>query len=220
MENNNQDLNREYHDVFPTPILSTMIPVELSNVIPDLFDLELLGKEEGVSEKEYGLRTKNSYILTTNTKFRGLHDHILKYAVDFAYNYGLPYNEFKFSQSWLSVKQPGQFHTVHTHPNSVISGVFYFGPSDEKTPAIRFHPYITPGTGPTINMNQQHNTSKYTMTSIDFNFVAGQLLLFPSSLQHSVPTNETELPRYSLAFNIVPTHGFGEESSLTELKFN
>lgn len=219
MENNNQDINGQYHELFPIPVLSTMVPENLSNIIPDLFDLELLGEENGIQEKEYGKRTKNSYILHI-PKFKGLHDYILKYAFDFACNYGLPYDGLKFSQSWLSVKSPGQFHTTHTHPNSIISGVFYFGPSDSKTPAIRFHPYISTGSGPTINMNQQYNVSKYSMTSIDFDFIAGQLLIFPSSLQHSVPINETELTRYSLAFNIVPTHGLGEEASLTELKFD
>lgn len=36
-------------------------------------------------------------------------------------------------------KHPGQHHTMHTHPNSLISGVFYFGESEEGIPAIKFH---------------------------------------------------------------------------------
>ena len=47
----------------------------------------------------------------------------------------------------------------------------------------------------------------------------GLLVLFPSYLHHSVPLNKTEHPRHSLAFNVVPTIGFGEEMNLTELKF-
>tara|TARA_B110000858_G_scaffold77830_1_gene90254 strand:- start:1078 stop:1740 length:663 start_codon:yes stop_codon:yes gene_type:complete len=220
MNDNQQNITEEikYHDLFPTPVLSTMIPESFSKSMDNLFSLELMGKEDGIEEEAYGKRTINSYILHL-PEFKELSDYILKCAVDFGKNYGLPYNDFKFSQSWLSVKTPGQSHTIHTHPNSLISGVFYFGPSNQKTSAIHFHPFLSPGNGPSINMNQQINTSKYCSSHIGFDFIPGQLLLFPSSLQHSVPVNDTDLPRYSLAFNIVPTYGLGEEASLTELKF-
>lgn len=220
MNNNQQNSTKliQYYDLFPIPVLCTMIPESFSTSMESLFSLELKGKEDGVLEEAYGKRTKNSYILHL-PEFKELSNYILKCAADFGKNYGLPYNDFKFSQSWLSVKEPGQSHTVHTHPNSIISGVFYFGPSNEKTSAINFHPFLTPGNGPSINMNQQMNTSKYNASTVGFDFIPGQLLIFPSSLQHSVPVNNTDLPRYSLAFNIVPTQGLGEEASLTELKF-
>jgi hypothetical protein len=44
-------------------------------------------------------------------------------------------------------------------------------------------------------------------------------LLFPSHLHHSVPLNKTEKTRCSVAFNVVPNVGFGDECMLTELKF-
>ena len=45
------------------------------------------------------------------------------------------------------------------------------------------------------------------------------IILFPSSLLHSVPLNTTDSIRKSLAFNAVPKTGLGTESSLNELKF-
>ena len=44
------------------------------------------------------------------------------------YNYDvLGYNldGWTFSQTWISHKQPGESHIPHTHPNSIISGVFF-----------------------------------------------------------------------------------------------
>ena len=45
------------------------------------------------------------------------------------------------------------------------------------------------------------------------------LLLFPSYLPHSVPTNTTNYIRKSLSFNIVPKKGLGVEKHLTEFLF-
>ncbi len=59
----------------------------------------------------------------------------------------------------------------------------------------------------------------YAQKEFSIEFTPGLLLLFPSYLHHSVPLNKTEKTRCSLAFNVVPTVGFGEETSLTELKF-
>jgi len=60
---------------------------------------------------------------------------------------------------------------------------------------------------------------KYAWEYFDINFTPGLLLLFPSYLHHSVPLNKTNSTRCSLAFNVVPEVGFGEENLLTELKF-
>jgi len=110
---------------------------------------------------------------------------------------------------------------MHTHPNGLISGVFYYGPTVEKTPAIKFHKiaaavnvsYILPKT-----VDKKKNL-KYSQNEFSIIFEPGLLLLFPSYLNHSVPINKTDKPRHSLAFNIVPTVGFGDERNLTELIF-
>ena len=131
------------------------------------------------------------------------------------------YDSYKISQSWISHKEPGQHHTMHTHPNSLISGVFYYGPVEEYTPAIKFHK-ITGAIGQSTIMPRvkaDKRSSKFAWMEFSVNFEPGLLVLFPSWLHHSVPQNITDSVRRSLAFNVVPTIGFGEEESLTELLF-
>jgi hypothetical protein len=41
--------------------------------------------------------------------------------------------------------------------------------------------------------------------------------LFPSNLKHTVAVNNTDTPRKSLAFNSIPTTGFGSRGQLTEI---
>ena len=210
--------NYEILELFPTPVFTTTLPQEFASVVPWFYKQEMLSEE--VDSPNYGERSKNSYILN-EPECSKLGNHILDIVPQFGKTLGLDYDSYKFSQSWLSYKHPGQHHTMHTHPNSLISGVFYFGEPVEKTPAIKFHKpimgmnvsYISPKT------LADKRESKYAWSEFSVEFSPGLLLLFPSHLNHSVPLNKTDTTRCSLAFNIVPSIGFGDETSLTELKF-
>jgi hypothetical protein len=68
-------------------------------------------------------------------------------------------------------------------------------------------------------MKPDKRSSKSAHSEFLVDFHPGLLLLFPSYLPHSVPLNETNYTRCSLAFNVVPTIGFGSEDNLTELLF-
>jgi uncharacterized protein (TIGR02466 family) len=208
----------EVLELFPTPVYATMVPVELSSVIPFLNGQDMNTKSD---EANYGRRSKNSYILN-EPECKSLKKFVLDSVQDYADNTLLyDYKEYKMSQSWLSYKEPGQHHTMHTHPNSLISGVFYYGAVEVDTPAIKFHKAV-------VSINQgsivprtkvDKRGSKFAWDEFSVNFEPGLLILFPSHLHHSVPLNESKSVRCSLAFNVVPTAGFGEEASLTELVF-
>jgi ectoine hydroxylase-related dioxygenase (phytanoyl-CoA dioxygenase family) len=110
---------------------------------------------------------------------------------------------------------------MHTHPNSLISGVFYFGEGSPKTSVVRFHKMSLNVNTPVIRpkLVSDKRELKYAQSEFNIEFIPGLLLLFPSYLHHSVPLNNTDKVRCSLAFNVVPTIGFGDERELTELKF-
>lgn len=102
--------------------------------------------------------------------------------------------KLSISQSWLNINPPGAYHHQHTHPNSVISGVFYF----ETTGAddcIKFEKNYSPWL---IETNKQN---PFNIENLHVMVKPGQLLLFPSSLIHSVPKNVSTQDRISLSFN-------------------
>jgi uncharacterized protein (TIGR02466 family) len=211
-------INYEILDLFPTPVFTTMIPLEFSKVTPWLFKQEMLSEE--VDSPNYGERSKNSYVLEEPETI-DLKSYILDLATQYGKLLGYDYESYRFGQSWVSYKHPGQHHTMHSHPNSLISGVFYFGEPTDKTPAIKFHKleggfnvsYLSP------KLVKDKRELKYSQKEFSIEFTPGLLLLFPSYLHHSVPLNKTDKTRCSLAFNVIPTIGLGEETSLTELKF-
>lgn len=208
----------EILDLFPTPVYTTMIPVQLSSVIPFLDSQDMNTKTD---EANYGRRSLDSYVLN-KTECVGLKNFILNCVQDFGDNTLLyNYESYKLSQSWISHKEPGQHHTMHSHPNSLISGVFYYGNAEENTPAIKFHKmtgaFNQSSLMPRVKLDKR--SSKFAWSDFSINFEPGLLILFPSYLHHSVPLNTSNSVRCSLAFNVVPTVGFGEEENLTELLF-
>jgi uncharacterized protein (TIGR02466 family) len=212
-------------ELFPTPIFLDFLPLGFEHLI-DFFDFqEMIGlspeiPQDQIDSFNFGARSKNTYILDSE-ECRDFKNYILSLSLKFGQTLGYPYTEYKLSQSWLSWKSPGQQHIKHTHSNSIISGVFYYGHFEDNTPSIEFHK-TDPIHGLIINLKSpipnQHNP--FTQSNYQLTTSPGMITLFPSSLVHSVPLNTTKEIRKSLAFNVVPKEGFGEEKSLNRLKFN
>ena len=117
----------------------------------------------------------------------------------------------RITQSWCNTTSKGKSHHEHTHPNSFVSGVFYIQTNADDR--IQFF------------------KSTYRMLEVqtkDYNawnsqtwwlpVEEGALLLFPSSLQHSVPPVEGEKDRISLSFNTFPVGDLGRNVFLNELR--
>ena len=206
-------------ELFPTPVYVANLPNELSSVIPFL---DAQPPNSGSDEANYGERSANSYILN-EPECVEMKKYVLQHVKEYAESILLyEYDSYELSQSWVSRKQPGQHHTMHTHPNSLISGVFYYGPVAPESSAIKFHKmtggfnvsYIQPKT------KADKRPSKFAWNEFAVQYTPGMLLLFPSYLFHSVPINNTEHVRSSLAFNIVPKSNLGDEANLTELRYD
>ena len=209
----------EIASLFPTPLLRIDIPPELSTACNVFDNTEMwLDKE---SRMEYGLHSKNTYIMD-EPECVDLKKFVLDLTKDFAQNTLMyDYEEWTFSQTWVTWKEPGQQHVPHTHPNSIISGVFFYGYGEEGTPAIEFHRNDFQGNSQTIMLREKGDKrpSLFAWKTFTVPFKAGTLLLFPSHFRHSVPLNKTQYVRKSVSMNIVPKGGLGDPHSLTELLF-
>jgi uncharacterized protein (TIGR02466 family) len=208
--------NAQIVPLFATPLFVCPYEGDTNNLYNYLLQQPLT---TGVDD--YGKHSLDTYILD-NEECKDLKDFVIKAFEDFA-TYVLRYNHqgIQLSQSWISMKTPGQFHTPHQHPNSVISGVFYFDDQIKSTPPIQFEKDIR-----TFNSNafqpsllEDYNDHPYSQTNIKYKPKPNTLLVFPSYLTHGVLTNHSEVPRFSLAINSLPKGVFGERFYLTELKY-
>lgn len=216
---NNNIEKPQIFPLFPTPIYHNSFSKEvLNHYLPRLDQEKLKGKADGNNEEQYGKRSFNSYLLN-NPEYNHLGKEIMKHVYFYAEDVLLfDYREYKFSQSWVSIKTPHQHHAPHTHPHSLISGVIFYGETSPKTSGITFHrgPYYT---------NELHSHPRklelnhFVGDEFHVEFQPSTIILFPSNLIHSVYQNNTEIVRKSLAFNIIPKKGFGKEDNLTQLNF-
>ena len=116
----------------------------------------------------------------------------------------------RVTQSWLNYSKPGEWHHKHAHPNSFISGVLYMKALRESDKIYFWNDAYRPIDLPTDNWNLYNSKSWW------FEVGTGDLMLFPSSLTHSVEPVQGE-ERISLAFNTFPVGYVGQEESLTAL---
>lgn len=99
---------------------------------------------------------------------------------------------------WANINSPGSYNRKHTHANSMISGVYYprvpenSGQIVFTDPRIQAHVITLPVTRKTAI------TSRHIKRTPQ----AGEFILFPSWLEHSVDVNRSGEERVSVAFNI------------------
>lgn len=110
--------------------------------------------------------------------------------------------DFKFVKSWLTKTEPEGYSSKHRHCNSFLSGVYY--PESGKDFNICFYKKNTFWDVKSENFND-FNAMNYKLNISEDNF----LILFPSSLKHSIDVNKSNTDRYSLAFNINPSGYIG-----------
>lgn len=115
------------------------------------------------------------------------------------------------TQSWLNLSKKGQWHHMHRHPNSLWSGVLYVKAGENDR--IHFHKNVALDGSFQLKARawNPHNSQSWWLPNR-----IGELLVFPSTFQHSVPPTESD-ERISLSFNTFPTKSIGNPDSLTEL---
>ena len=162
----------------------------------------------------YGnMRTKNDRILD-NEEALDLKNNILEcVSIYINYIYKNPKNIYlQLTQSWINVTTENQYHHIHNHPNSFISGVYYYDVHDkEQISFTDFSKFNTIEIHPTEWTKENSLTWTYDMSDND-------LILFPSSLNHEVPYKKTKFKRKSLAFNIFVRGTFGCQEKLNMLE--
>ena len=127
-----------------------------------------------------------------------------------------PTGDVKFlpTQAWLNYTTKGQWHHKHAHPGSIISGVYYVAASGDTDKIMFFRngykrvPFVQ------SEFNPWNSDSWWIPVS------TGDLILFPSELEHMVPPVETDDTRISLSFNTWFEGNAGSVESLTHLSLS
>ena len=105
--------------------------------------------------------------------------------------------------SWANVLRHGNFNRIHNHPGTSWSGVYYVSVGDE--PASETDGMIE-FVDPRGSANMIATPGRPFDQRVRIRPRAGELILFPSFLQHFVNPCESEGTRISIAFNVSMQH--------------
>ncbi len=111
----------------------------------------------------------------------------------------IQYGPFEITGCWASMNPKGGIHPAHNHPNNYLSGVYYLQ-IPEGANAIQFHDPRPQGM---MIWPRVERYNLYNSIVANVRVRAGQLLLFPAWLVHSVHPNPSEAVRISISFNIM-----------------
>ena len=125
------------------------------------------------------------------------HDDLHKYGID----------KIEITNMWSNHMYSGDSHPPHTHSNNFLSGVYYLYGGVNTSPIQFFDPR------PAATVLRPRNKANWNNSSmIQFDSVNGIGLIFPSWLQHWVPSTQHE--RISVSWNVLVRGHYGEPKTL------
>ena len=198
-------MKEELLQLFPTPLL--IVPYE-EPIDKELAYLKTISYRE--QQNNGNFRSDDSYLLR-NEELKNIKNFLGEAVDKFTKNVLQSKQRLVITQCWANRNPKGSKHHEHIHPNSIISGVMYFQ-INEKLPPIQF--------AKTNQAGIKLNPEKYNHVNSESFMLPckpGELILFPSSLKHSVPINQGDEDRISISFNTFSIDILGSEQSLTHL---
>jgi uncharacterized protein (TIGR02466 family) len=125
-----------------------------------------------------------------------LKNHVQKFVKKL--NWNLMGRKVEMTTCWANSMGPGTYHTLHVHPSSVLSGVYYVdapkGSSALKLEDPRMGLLMaSPPRKPSAPRSQQN----YLLIDP----APGQILIFESWMRHEVPPHRGKQNRLSISFN-------------------
>lgn len=168
--------------------------------------LEVLEKEELKSDnrEKFFIKQTNNTRLNKDKNYKDIHKWVRECLNQVKENLKFNCERIEITSSWGNVAEVNQWHWLHTHPNSFISAILYLTDSNAHT-WFRIDKFwtssgCTPSTIELTNNKNDQNVIIHKQPTI-----AGDLLIFPSTLMHSVNEHTIkDFKRYSLSFNAFP----------------
>ena len=191
--------------VFPTPV---QIYKYENSIEKELKYIENIEWKKQVANGNF--KTKDSY-LTKHESLKNITSFFKECINDYCNTIINSKQRLVITQLWGNRNPKGSKHHEHVHPNSIISGVFYLR-QDPKLPPIQFSKENQHGMKLEPRKYNHYNAETFLLPC-----TAGELILFPSNLRHSVPINQSDEERISLSFNTFSIDVLGSTENLTHL---
>lgn len=185
---------RMIHNIFPIPVMVDQLRYDLSQSEIDFINTRPMIRNLG-----------NSITLEDNILDQTPLDtfkSVIQARVDLYFKKiyaGRDDCRLIITRSWINHSLPGENHHLHDHPNSFVSGVMYLQ-AGINMHSIRFQRRLQHQ----LIQLESVGTTPWNRSDYDITVNTGDIVLFPSSLEHCVPTVPGDETRVSLSFNTFP----------------
>jgi len=203
----------ELLSLFPTPVLIAQYPLPFEKELEFIRNLPCRRENKGGDAGNvihYNRQSEDTFVLDkpelSNIK-AFIESKIHKFVTEIMSSD----NQLVITQSWINKSGKGESHHEHVHPNSLVSGVWY-PVINEQLPPIQFRSKSQRDVSLSTKKYNNFNSATFLLP-----MKAGELIIFPSNLTHSVPANQSETERISLSFNTWAKGSLGDINSLTYL---
>jgi uncharacterized protein (TIGR02466 family) len=175
---------------------------ELAREIVALEEVDHYGREWSATQYVGGYSSYSSMcnLHQTSPNFgaleKFLRPHVRKFVAKLGWN--LMGREVRMTTCWVNAMGPGTYHTLHVHPSSVLSGVYYVDVPKGSSPLKIEDPRMgLLMASPPRRASAPPSSQNYMLLDAK----AGGFLLFESWMRHEVPPHRGRDPRLSVSFN-------------------
>ena len=187
------------YNLFAIPISTTQLDYPV-DIIETLCQQERRKNSKGVIKSNLG-GWQSDNIIYPDSPFFFLQD-IEKICQEVAKDV-LKINKSVFlNNAWININQKDNLNQVHTHPNNILSGVYYVKTPKKCGNIIFRHPSfdMMERDWEDIVSDSDHNV--YNSDTWWLPAKANTLYIFPSWIKHLVGPNMSDEDRISISFNV------------------
>ena len=124
-------------------------------------------------------------------------------------------NEFYMTQSWATINEKNCKHHNHSHPNTLLSAVYYVNAESGQLVINSERNTLFPNFDFQFDV-EEHNVFNSKSWKIDVK--TGDLVIFPGWLNHYSTSNENEEPRVLIGANFFTRGTFGKYENTDSLE--
>lgn len=194
----------EFRRLWPTVLLERVIPGhEQANEVLGAYVEELDSRSLDMTTDYLG----GNLLTHEHPAVAWLRECINKTVTDYFHELDMDYGINWALQGWANVNRLGDYHDLHNHPHSYLSGTYYVR-VPATPPSVGRRRDLRPGCitfydpRGAVNMNAIKR-DPYVEMEHTVEPAAGMILLWPAFLHHFVHPNLSNDPRISISFNVV-----------------
>ena len=185
------------HNIFPTPVWEIKATKEIEPVIEDIIQNTYKYKENNKSEKYSNIGGYQTETLPIDR----FHPNGLDYIESIIKEYISPEYEISkerlpFAGWWVNINGTGSWNAPHCHPGSDLVLIWYLTDSNGLLSLINPYTYSR------VHLLSCFSDTNEPSSVLRVDAKKGDIIIFPSDMQHMVMPNKNKEDRLSVSMNL------------------